>query len=135
MSLYLTNGHLETIVPSAFRTVKGVIYQRQRLELSDGDFLDLDWLRHNDVPMKKLVIISHGLEGSSERHYSRGWLSISILNGWDALAWNCRSCSGETQSAFEDFITMATRPICKHVIDEAYRKEYDHLGTGRFQHG
>ncbi|HEX8061399.1 MAG TPA: alpha/beta hydrolase, partial [Cyclobacteriaceae bacterium] len=64
---YLTNGHLETIVPSAFRKVKGVLYQRQRLELPDGDFLDLDWLRHSNET-KKLIIISHGLEGSSERH-------------------------------------------------------------------
>ncbi len=62
---YLFNGHVETIVPSAFRRIAAVGYQRERLELSDGDFVDLDWLKKDS---KKLVIISHGLEGSSERH-------------------------------------------------------------------
>ena len=40
---YLFNGHLQTIVPSLWRTVPEVAYQRERLELPDGDFLNLDW--------------------------------------------------------------------------------------------
>jgi predicted alpha/beta-fold hydrolase len=131
---YLTNGHLETIVPSAFRTVKGVIYQRQRLELSDGDFLDLDWLRHNDAPVKKLVIISHGLEGGSERHYSRGMAKYFYSQGWDALAWNCRSCSGEL-NRLPRFYHHGDTADLQHVIDEAYRKEYDHIALVGFSMG
>jgi uncharacterized protein len=89
---YLFNGHWETIVPSMFRKVKGVIYERERIELSDGDFLDIDWLRNKS---KKLVIISHGLEGSSERHYVKGMAKYFFQHGWDSLALNCRGCSGE----------------------------------------
>ncbi len=89
---HLFNGHLETVVPSVFRKVDGVNYQRQRLELVDGDFLDLDWLRGNN---SRLVIISHGLEGSSHRHYCSGMARYFFAHNWDALAWNCRSCSGE----------------------------------------
>jgi hypothetical protein len=86
------NGHWQTIIPSIFRRVKGVIYWRERLHTPDGDFLDLDWSK---VGSKKLVLVSHGLEGSADRHYVRGVVKLFNENGWDACAWNCRSCSGE----------------------------------------
>ncbi len=44
---YLFNGHLQTIIPGALRRIRGLTYQRERLELPDGDFLDLDWVRNN----------------------------------------------------------------------------------------
>lgn len=131
---YLANGHLETIVPSAFRKVKDVLYQRQRLELLDGDFLDLDWLRHTDGVTRKLVIISHGLEGSSERHYSRGMAKYFYNQGWDALAWNCRSCSGEL-NRLPRFYHHGDTADLQHVIDEAFRKEYDHVALVGFSMG
>jgi len=141
---YLTNGHLETIVPSAFRKITGVLYQRQRLELADGDFLDLDWLRHSDVvtdfakptsgETKKLVIISHGLEGSSERHYSRGMSKYFYARGWDTLAWNCRSCSGEL-NRLPRFYHHGDTADLQHVIDEAFRKEYNHIALVGFSMG
>lgn len=89
---YYVNGHVETILPSLFRKIKGVSYCRERLELADGDFLDLDWLWADS---NKLVIISHGLEGSSSRHYVMGMAKFFHMRGWNVLAWNCRSCSGE----------------------------------------
>lgn len=89
---YYLNGHLETILPSTFRKIENINYQRERLELADGDFLDLDWLQANNPG---LVIISHGLEGSSHRHYVKGMARYFHENKWDVLAWNCRSCSGE----------------------------------------
>ncbi len=88
----LFSAHLETIVPSAFRKVVGVVMERERLELPDGDFLDLDWVSGGN---DKLAIITHGLEGSSNRPYVRGMAKYFSANGWDVLAWNCRSCSGE----------------------------------------
>ncbi|MFN3588659.1 MAG: YheT family hydrolase [Spirosomataceae bacterium] len=85
------NGHLQTILPSLFRKIS-VEYQRERLELPDGDFLDIDWSRKD---ASKLVIITHGLEGDSTRHYVTGMAKIANDSGFDALGWNCRSCSGE----------------------------------------
>lgn len=131
---YLTNGHLETIVPSAFRRVQGVLYQRQRLELDDRDFLDLDWLRHTDTVVKKLAIISHGLEGSSERHYSRGMAKYFYNRGWDALAWNCRSCSGEL-NRLPRFYHHGDTADLQRAINEAYQKEYDHIALVGFSMG
>ncbi len=85
------NGHLQTIIPALTRKVK-VPYERERLELSDGDFVDLDWL---DKGSRRLVLLSHGLEGNSRRSYIQGTARFFAAQGWDALAWNCRSCSGE----------------------------------------
>ena len=86
------NGHFQTIIPSVFRKIEGIEYERERLELLDGDFLDIDWLKQNS---DSLVILTHGLEGSSERHYVKETAKFFYEKGWDALAWNCRSCSGE----------------------------------------
>ena len=65
----LLNAHLETIIPSLFHRAPMVNYQRQRIELKDGDFIDLDWLLKNNYD--RLLIITHGLVGNSERYYVR----------------------------------------------------------------
>ncbi len=90
--LHLFNGHLETIIPSIFRKIEGVIYSRERINTPDKDFLDLDWSK---VGSRRLLVISHGLEGSSERHYAKALVKLFNQQGFDALAWNNRTCSGE----------------------------------------
>jgi predicted alpha/beta-fold hydrolase len=87
---FLRNGHLQTILPVLLPRRFQVAYQRERLELDDGDFLDLDWIRAGS---DKLAILSHGLEGSSED--GRGMATLLRWVGWDVLAWNYRSCGGE----------------------------------------
>ena len=89
----LWNGHLQTIVPALWRTVPGVTYKRERLELPDGDFLDLDWHRPHAVRPATVAVISHGLEGDSNRPYVRGMAQALGAAGADVLAWNYRSCS------------------------------------------
>ena len=94
---YLFNGHLQSIYPSMVRKIEGVDYKRERLTLSDGDFVDLDW---QDNGNDKLLIITHGLEGDSNRQYVKGAAKLFAQAGWDVLAWNCRSCSGEMNKNF-----------------------------------
>ena len=90
---FLYNGHVQTLYPGIFRKIKNFNYHnRERFILSDGDFCDLDWVKNG---YKNLVILSHGLEGNSERHYMRAPAKYLSEQGWDILAWNCRSCSGE----------------------------------------
>ncbi|WP_199224291.1 YheT family hydrolase [Saccharospirillum sp. MSK14-1] len=91
--LGLSNGHLQSIVPSVMRRVS-VPYQRQRLELDDGDFLLIDELpaKQDEAP---LVILSHGLEGNSHRAYMQGMARHFHDAGWHVYAWNFRSCGGE----------------------------------------
>lgn len=91
-SIFFRNGHVHTIYPALFRKPQQVNWQRQRLELADGDFLDLDWLSSDS---EKLVILGHGLEGSSDSTYVLAAAHLFAANGFSVLAWNHRSCSGE----------------------------------------
>jgi uncharacterized protein len=90
--LFLRNGHLQTILPVLFRRRFPVLFRRERLELADGDFLDLDWATSG---RDRLAILSHGLEGSSEDHSILGMATRLRTLGWDVLAWNFRGCGRE----------------------------------------
>lgn len=89
---YLINGHFETVIPSLKRKIEGVVYERERIDTPDDDFLDIDWVRSGN---DKLLLISHGLEGNSDRHYVLGLAKLFSQYGWDIVAWNNRTCSGE----------------------------------------
>ena len=91
------NGHLQTLVPGIWRKVPGIGYARERIDTPDGDFLDLDWIVKGH---KRLVVLTHGLEGDTNRQYMRGMAKMFAQNDWDVLAWHCRSCSGEMNRAF-----------------------------------
>jgi predicted alpha/beta-fold hydrolase len=75
--------------------VPAVTYRRERLDTPDGDFLDLDWLSPQPNPNAPLLLVLHGLEGSSQAKYVLGVLSEAAARGWGGVAVNFRSCSGE----------------------------------------
>jgi predicted alpha/beta-fold hydrolase len=83
-----SNRHIQSLFPTLFRRVKGVIYERKRIWTPDDDFLDLDWSR---VGAKRLVIITHGLEGNSERWYIgiswewSGQLTVMVGTDWPGI--------------------------------------------------
>ena len=87
-----SNGHVQTMLPSLVRRPHNVLYQRERIDTPDDDFLDIDWSRTGS---RKLAVLSHGLEGDSHRHYMLGMAMMLNRHGWDAAAWNYRGCSGE----------------------------------------
>jgi predicted alpha/beta-fold hydrolase len=73
-----------------------VTYRRERLDTPDGDFLDFDWTDGDPAgPNSPLLIVLHGLEGSSRAKYVLGLLSTAAGRGWAGVAVNFRSCSGE----------------------------------------
>src|SRR4029450_8697878 len=60
----------------------------------DGDFVDLDWA-HGAPSGSPLVLVLHGLEGSSQSHYAVGLMRQAVACGWRAVTLNFRACSGE----------------------------------------
>lgn len=119
---YLFNGHLQTIVPAIMRKVAGVTYSRERILTPDDDFLDLDWA-FADVTVQfnspRLVIISHGLEGDSKRPYVTGMVRTLTKAGYNVLAWNYRSCSGEINRQRRFYHIGATddlHTVVQHVL-------------------
>ena len=86
------NRHFNTIYSSLFRRIKPVAFKRKRLETSDDDFLDIDFIENGS---KKIVILCHGLEGSSDSKYIQATAKILSKNGYSIAALNYRFCSGE----------------------------------------
>jgi uncharacterized protein len=116
------NGHLQTIIPNVTRKVDGVVYTRERIDTWDDDFLDLDWSCCN---RETLVIISHGLAGSSEGGYMKGFVKAVNSIGWDALAWNYRGCSGEPNRKLASFHGGKTDDLAwviRHAASRGYSK-------------
>lgn len=122
---YLFNGHLETIIPSLFRKITDVFYIREKIDTPDGDFLNLDWSK---VGSSKLLIISHGLEGDSERHYVKGIVKLFNSNKIDVLVWNNRSCGGDINlkpilyhhGASYDLDTTISYVLKNHSYEDIY---------------
>ncbi len=96
------NGHFSTIYSAKFRTAPSIIQQRERLQLPDGDFMDLDF-SFSEKPTNQIAIILHGLEGNAQRTYMKGQGNILKENNWDVCAVNYRGCSGETNLSYQSY--------------------------------
>lgn len=89
---WLPGGHAQTIWPRFIMPPLPAL-RRERIETPDDDFIDLDWLPER--PGRPLVILLHGLEGSSESHYARALMRALDVRGWNGVVVHARGCSGE----------------------------------------
>ncbi|SEH96378.1 hydrolase [Pseudomonas fuscovaginae UPB0736] len=90
----LGNPHLQTLWGPLWRKKTVLERQRERLWLEDGDFLDLDWFGPHEATVP-LVLLLHGLTGSSNSPYIVGMQQALAAQGWASVALNWRGCSGE----------------------------------------
>ncbi|TAF64805.1 MAG: alpha/beta hydrolase [Cytophagales bacterium] len=119
---YLFNKHLQTIVPSELRRIKQIHYHRERISTPDHDFLDIDWLFATQKATQA-VIVSHGLEGDTQRPYMKGMARALTIAGYDVATWNYRSCSGEmnlTRRLYHGGVTDDLETVIRHVIQKGY---------------
>ena len=131
----LANGYLQSILPSLVRRIDCEHFERERLVTDDGDFLDLDWSRVSPLSAgKTLLIISHGLEGHSRRPYVAGVAREANSEGWDVLAWNFRSCSGEMNKTLRFYHSGATDDL-QRVIEHAHGLGYQNIHLVGFSMG
>ena len=94
---WLPGGHLQTIYPALFTKKSQVAYSRERWELADGDFIDVDWTElATELNSKQpIVILFHGLEGSSQSQYATALMLAVKAKGWRGVVIHFRGCSGE----------------------------------------
>jgi predicted alpha/beta-fold hydrolase len=95
--LWLPGGHLQTIYPATCISKPAVAYRRERWNTPDGDFIDIDFV--DGQPGQPLVVLFHGLEGSSNSHYSRALMAQLASLGWSGAVPHFRGCSGEINQA------------------------------------
>ncbi len=100
---WLPGGNLQTIWPALYsRRVFGPHphYTRERWATPDSDFVDVDWLvRAADTPAKTLLVLFHGLEGSSRSHYAEAFADYAQSHGMAFAVPHFRGCSGELNRA------------------------------------
>jgi len=98
--LWLPGGHLQTIWPALYaRRVRGPRpqFRRERWDTPDGDFIDVDWLQGATEPT--LLVLFHGLEGSSQSHYAQAFAGFARQHGLSYAVPHFRGCSGELNRA------------------------------------
>ncbi|MFP3516332.1 hydrolase [Pseudomonas sp. SIMBA_077] len=110
----LRNPHLQTLWGPLWRTKPVVELQRERLWLEDGDFLDLDW-HGTPSAYEPLVLVLHGLTGSSGSHYIAGQQSALAKLGWASVALNWRGCSGEPNLLARSYHSGASEDLAAAV--------------------
>jgi len=128
---WLKNGHLQSIYPSLFRKVNDDFFERRRIDTSDGDFLDLDIAQNGH---RRLVVLSHGLEGHSRRPYVLGMARAALEERWDVLAWNFRSCSGEPNRKLASYHSGQTQDL-EQVVAYGNALGYDEIALVGFSIG
>jgi predicted alpha/beta-fold hydrolase len=105
---WLPGGNLQTIW-AALRSLRFVdskpLFRRERWTTPDEDFVDVDWLLNSsepasaDVNTQPLLVVFHGLEGSSSSHYSEAFADVAKSRGWACAVPHFRGCSGELNLA------------------------------------
>lgn len=116
---WLNNPHLQTLYPALLRKTAPLNRSRERLFTPDGDFLDLDW--HGD-DKKTIVILLHGLSGSSQSGYILGLQHALKLHGLTSVAMNFRGCSGEPNRLARCYHSGETDDI--HFIYHTLRQRH-----------
>lgn len=99
---WLVNPHAQTIYASCFAPAPRIGFRRERWATPDGDFIDLDWIvpapgtAHSaGDPPAPLLVLFHGLEGSSKSHYARALMHAAQARAWRGVVVHFRGCSGE----------------------------------------
>lgn len=90
---WLRGGNAQTLYAALVLRGRRPTYRRERWDTPDGDFVLADWI---DGPLHApLVVLLHGLEGSSESHYARALMSAVRVRGWRGVVLHFRGCGGE----------------------------------------
>ncbi|CUA95135.1 YheT family hydrolase [Thiomonas bhubaneswarensis] len=98
---WLPGGQLQTVLPALISRPPGdrPALRRERWATPDGDFIDVDWLASPASPSAPLLVLFHGLEGSSQSHYAQAVLAACARAGWRCAVPHFRGCSGEDNRA------------------------------------
>ncbi len=99
---WLPGGNLQTIY-AALRSQRYLAeapsFRRERWVTPDDDFVDVDFAQHVSAPDAPLLVVFHGLEGSSASHYAEAFADVARVRGWACAVPHFRGCSGELNRA------------------------------------
>ena len=112
---WLPGPHLQTLWPTLCRRqVNNIMLERERFELPDGDFVDLDWVGKNNTG--PIILILPGLEGSIYSPYAKGMLYAIAQQNWRGVFMHFRGCSGEPNRLPRSYHSGETGDIAALVM-------------------
>jgi uncharacterized protein len=124
---WLRGPHLQTVLGKFIRPRFDPGLIRERWETGDGDFIDLDF-GPDPAPQAPLVVILHGLEGSTRRAYVRMAMAELLTRGIRPVGMNFRSCSGEPNRRPRFYHSGETEDVA--WILAGLRKRFPHRRFG-----
>ncbi len=124
---WLPGGNLQTIWPALWsRRFDGPapVYRRERWTAPDGDFVDVDFADAPQPGPRPLLVLFHGLEGSSRSHYAEAFAAFAASRGMAFAVPHFRGCSGELNLAprayhsgdHEEIDWILRRMHAQHVV-------------------
>jgi len=125
---------VNTIYAGLLRKNPKVDWQRERLELPDGDFVDLDWVKQAKASTK-LVVLTHGLEGHARRPYMAGMARAYHRVGYNVCVMNFRGCSGEPNRKLRSYHIGETGDLLTTITHALYQTKAEHVMLGGFSLG
>ncbi len=116
---WLRNAHGQTLWPAVFRRLPPPPTWRERLRTRDGDFVELDWCGEEDGP---LVILLHGLSGSSRSSYIIGLQRALLKRNLRSVAMNFRGCGGQPNDTARCYHSGDTEDL-DHLYEEIRHRQ------------
>ena len=124
---WLPGGNLQTIWAALYaRRFDGPapVYRRERWTAPDGDFVDVDFVDAPRPGPRPLLVLFHGLEGSSRSHYAEAFAAFAASRGMAFAVPHFRGCSGELNLAprayhsgdYEEIDWILRRMHAQHVV-------------------
>ncbi|PLC01612.1 alpha/beta hydrolase [Variovorax sp. RO1] len=124
---WLPGGNLQTIWAAlGARRFDGPapVYRRERWTAPDGDFVDVDFVDAPQPGPRPLLVLFHGLEGSSRSHYAEAFAAFAASRGMAFAVPHFRGCSGELNLAprayhsgdYEEIDWILRRMHAQHVV-------------------
>ncbi len=107
---WLRNPHLQTLWPKLFRPLPNLRLRPERIELADGDFIDLAWAADSSGP---IVLILHGLEGTLRSHYALPTMQALAQAGYQPVFMHLRGCSGEANRLPRSYHSGASEDLAE----------------------
>jgi uncharacterized protein len=95
---WLPGGQLQTIWPALYSRSHArprPAFSRERWTSPDEDFIDVDFSIHAAQPDQPMLVLFHGLEGSSSSHYALAFAQWASEQGLPYAVPHFRGCSGE----------------------------------------
>ncbi|MDF1678872.1 MAG: hydrolase [Legionellaceae bacterium] len=108
---WLSSAHAQTILRTLSKRQKAPVTQLERLELPDGDFLDLAWANGALNKNTPLVVLLHGLGGNLSSSYVAGQLKAYNQQGFRAVFMHFRGASNEPNRLPRAYHSGETRDL------------------------